>query len=548
MNILDYVLATTLWTIALWIANRLWQHFQEKNARIKHGCSAAKTLPGSRRVLGITKLRESAARIKDGSYLELCRHRFSCAGTNTFASTALGKTALDTCDPENVRTILATNFKDWALGEDRRSAFSPLLGNGIFAADGHDWRISRTVLRPSFTSRHLDRFEVFEDRFQSMLTAIHKRNGATDLSEAFGCFTLDCTTEIFFGKSYNSTETLYECDSQATATGVSDLPITHFVEAFGRCQRTMADNLVLGRLGPYLMGAKGRRMFDQDRQTVLSFVREAVNHALASREAQVYKAAKTTFLQSLLANDQTPSDVESALVNILVAGRDTTASLLSNLWFMLARRPQIYRKLRAEIQRILGSDPTSVPTADHLHGMSYLQACIHEALRLYPPVPLNSRTAVRDTVLPTGGGKSGQEPIFIPQGTRVGYNVYTMHRREDLWGQTAHQFDPERWIGDDGSMRKPGWEYLPFNAGPRVCIGQKLALLQASFITCRLAQHFRGIQAEADNMTQDPCAATVKGTGLHELTKEAPASSWQWRESLTLTCSSAAGTHVTLRS
>lgn len=91
------------------------------------------------------------------------------------------------------------------------------------------------------------------------------------------------------------------------------------------------------------------------------------------------------------------------------------------------------------------------------------------ALRMYPPVPLNVRTALKDTTLPVGGGANGLSPIFITKGTSVIYSVWAMHRRPDIWGQDASKFRPERWEGSN--LR--GWQYLPFNGGPRICLGRE---------------------------------------------------------------------------
>lgn len=93
----------------------------------------------------------------------------------------------------------------------------------------------------------------------------------------------------------------------------------------------------------------------------------------------------------------------------------------------------------------------------------------YTALRLYPVVPANSRTSINDTVLPRGGGPDGKSPIFIPKNTHVSYNTYAMHRREDIFGPDAAEFKPERW-----ETVRAGWHYLPFNGGPRICLGRKL--------------------------------------------------------------------------
>ena len=90
------------------------------------------------------------------------------------------------------------------------------------------------------------------------------------------------------------------------------------------------------------------------------------------------------------------------------------------------------------------------------------------ALRLYPVVPANSREALCDTVLPLGGGPDGKSPVLMKKGDVAIWSLYAMHRRKDFYGPDAEEFRPERW-----EHLRPGWEYLPFNGGPRICIGRK---------------------------------------------------------------------------
>lgn len=138
------------------------------------------------------------------------------------------------------------------------------------------------------------------------------------------------------------------------------------------------------------------------------------------------------------------------------------------------------------------------------------------ALRTHPVVPINARFAIKDTVLPLGGGSSGKSPLFVPKGTVVMYYPYAMHRRTDLYGPDAAEYRPERW-----ETLRHGWEYLPFNGGPRVCLGQQYALTEASFVTVRMLQEFAAIES------RDPNGGV-------------------WQESLTLTVCSANGVQVGL--
>jgi cytochrome P450 len=204
-------------------------------------------------------------------------------------------------------------------------------------------------------------------------------------------------------------------------------------------------------------------------------------------------------------------------MHILLAGRDTTASMLGWLFYLLARNPARYKKLRDIVIKEFGtySCPKEITFA-RLKACSYLQYCNNETLRLYPVVPWNTRWAYNDTVLPTGGGPDGIDPVFVPKDTRVDYSIYVIQRRKDIWGPDADEFRPERWEG-----RKVGWEFLPFNGGPRICLGQQFALTESSYVTVRLLQRFDAIEnLERDpvpkqNLTLTSCSANGVKVRMH---------------------------------
>ena len=114
----------------------------------------------------------------------------------------------------------------------------------------------------------------------------------------------------------------------------------------------------------------------------------------------------------------------------------------------------------------------------------------YSALRLYPVVPLNIRTATKNTTLPRGGGPNGDLPIFIAKGSDIQWSTYAMHRLPEIYGEDAAEFRPERW-----EDLRPGLAYIPFHAGPRTCIGQQFALTEAGYTIVRLLQEFESIES-----------------------------------------------------
>lgn len=116
-------------------------------------------------------------------------------------------------------------------------------------------------------------------------------------------------------------------------------------------------------------------------------------------------------------------------------------------------------------------------------------------------MPVNTRTALKTTILPTGGGLDGLSPVLIRKGQNVAYCIYAMHRRKDLFGEDADKFRPERWEHANMPLNKDAtnaaWGNLPFNGGPRVCLGQEFGLTEASYATVRILQSFPNIEAGA---------------------------------------------------
>jgi Cytochrome P450 len=207
------------------------------------------------------------------------------------------------------------------------------------------------------------------------------------------------------------------------------------------------------------------------------------------------------FLQELASQTTDKKRIRAEAISVLFASRDSTAALLTNVWFELSKRPDIWARLSQEIATLNGSKPTY----EELKNLKYLRAVLNESQRLYPIVPANGLIAREDTVLPLGGGEDEKSPILVKKGQFVLLPVYAIHRRKDLYGEDADTFRPERWLDtqDEKGLRM-GWAYLPFSGGPRVCPGRKLTLFTDPILPFPPVQPNSCLNCFGVHITQSP--------------------------------------------
>lgn len=358
-----------------------------------------------------------------------------------------------TRDHEIIKTVLSTRFKDYNLQEERKKALHPLMGAGIFSSDGASWAHSRALLRPQFARKQLMDLSMLETHVKRFMNVIADGK-EIELQELVLRFTMDMATDFLLGESTNSLlEEQHGYHSK----------LKGFKESIQYAQDRIATHIALGGLAILKPDPK----FQHHVHVVHKFVDELVHDALRGNSSDS-KALPYVLLRAIIEDTQDPIQIRNEILNILVAGRDTTASLIANIFFMLSTRPQLWSMLRKEVAQFQNQPPTF----DNISQCRYIRYTINESLRLYPPVPVNSRVAICDTVLPRGGGLEGKSPLFIPKGTPVVYNVFGLHRKQEVYGVDAEEFNPSRWE----SLRL-SWEFLPFNGGPRICIGREYIIL-----------------------------------------------------------------------
>lgn len=336
-------------------------------------------------------------------------------------------------------------------------------------------------MRPQFIKDRVSDLHIFEHHVQTLLPLLKGAyNGATvRVDDLFFRYTLDAATDFLFG---------FNVDSLRNAD-------VEFARFFGEVQHVQG---IIARAGPMQVLVPKEKYWNGLKH-MNAFIDRFIDEALAVPQAELEKKIESgdgyTFLHAIAGYTRNRQVLRDQIAAVLLAGRDTTAVSLSWLFYELSRHPRIVNKLRDEIANVVGLDPSNKPTYDNLKSMRYLQHTLNEVLRLYPVVPFNVRVALNDTTLPTGGGPDGTQPIGVLKNTPIGYSTFIMQRREDIYPPASEsfphylEFAPERW----DNWRPKALSYIPFNAGPRICIGQQFALTEMGYTAVRILQHFANI-------------------------------------------------------
>jgi cytochrome P450 len=338
-----------------------------------HGCQPAVAYPQSDRIIGLGMMKESQAALSKHLILETIRQRADRMGP-TYTSVMLGGYFVCSVDPENIQSVLAKNFKDWGLGQ-RKDTWGPLLGQGIFTTDGALWEHSRSIVRPNFVKSQIVGLDMFERHVQELIEVIPKDGSTVDLQPLFFNMTLDSSTEFLFGESIQSQLSFEGSEAEK------------FSKAFDFAQHEMPNRTKLGSLCRFIP----HKEFYDACKIVQDWGDRYVTKALKNlADGMVEKdenaQERYTFMREMAAQTPDPIQLRNEVLNLLLAGRDTTAGLLSNLFHVLARHPLVWQKLKAEIDTLEGQ----VPDYEQLRNMHYLKYVLNESMLPLLPAPRKS--------------------------------------------------------------------------------------------------------------------------------------------------------------
>ncbi|KAF9094317.1 hypothetical protein BGX27_001474 [Mortierella sp. AM989] len=363
-------------------------------------------------------------------------------------------------DPEMIDHVLRIKFWKYEKGEFFRSVLAPLIGEGIFGADGQ-----LVVNYFNKITAPLEDSSKTEDRA-----------AVVDLQNIFLLFTLDTFGEVAFGH----------------------FPFWKAIEWWtGRDKVIEQDTKIISEFA-YNAIRKRRREFEEQQlheseeeeekamENILDDldVKEHhmnVNDSNKNQKKKINKKAKDLmqlFMDAKVDNGEQLSDeaLKDTLLNFVLAGRDTTAQALSWMFYLILRsssRQEILDKLIFEIDSSLDNgnnnqDGTARPSYDSIKTQKYAEACFYESLRLYPSVPHNIKICTEDDVLPGG--------THVYKGELVAWGSWAMGRDTAIWGPDAQEYQPERWLH--------GEKFSPTN------LGQQFATMEAIMITSMLLRNF----------------------------------------------------------
>ncbi|KAF8996816.1 cytochrome P450 monooxygenase pc-3 [Cyathus striatus] len=455
----------------------------------------------------INTMRKFLANMKDGYPGDL-HIEWTAKYGNTYQLLLPFEKRVFTFEPDHIKALLATQFDTFEKGPMFMEQARSMLGTGVFNSDGDMWKFHRTITRPFFIRERISDFEIFGVHADDAVRQAKERLAegyAIDFQDLVSRFTLDSATQFLFGDNVRSLNAglAYPASSHKSNPPTFDThPSNRFVSAFMEGQYQIALRARKGETWPLqeLFGD----MMSPNREVVDEFVRPLMERALRKKKegALGEKEGEEGYLiDYLVQQTEDPIVLMDELVNLLVAGRDTTASLLTFSVYMMAEHPHLTQRLREEILSKVG--PTNHPTYENIRELKYVRAFLNEVLRLYPPVPINSRTSNRDTILQTKA--PGVRDFYVPALTRCTYSVFNMHRRTDLWGPDALEFDPDRFIDERLAkyLTPNPFIFCPFNAGPRICLGQQFAYQESAFFLVRLLQQFSSFSLAQDAQPED---------------------------------------------
>ncbi|KAF7804669.1 cytochrome P450 94A1-like [Senna tora] len=405
--------------------------------------------------------------------------------TSTFTlHRPLGEQQIFTANPAVVQHILKTHFPIYQKGPNVTTTVTDFLGNGIFNIDGDAWKFQRQIASHQFNTKSLRQFvehvvdTELNHRLIPILATAASQNQILDLEDILQRFAFDNICKIAFGFDPHHLSPSLEQSKFAQA----------FEEATQISSRRFAYLLpIIWKIQKLLNFGSEKRL-----REAVSEVREFAKNIVREKKRELSEKSaleSVDMLSRFLSSGHSDEDfVTDIVISFILAGKDTTSAALTWFFWLLWKNPEEEEKIVKEIR-----ETSEAPGYEEVKDMVYTHAALSESMRLYPPVPLDTKEAMEDDVLPDG--------TVVKKGSRVTYHVYAMGRSEKLWGPDWAEYKPERWlerIEGEKQWRYVGrdpFRYPVFQAGPRVCLGKEMAYMQMKRVVGGIMRRFKVVPA-----------------------------------------------------
>ena len=390
-------------------------------------------------------------------------------------------------EPELIADIVGrTHAHNYVKPADLSFRLKPIIGiHNLLVSNGLEHERARKMLNPAFHFVNLQSMvTIMTDRttkaIDTLLASVSSDSPSLDLQPQMNALTLSIIASSAFGRSFETISNAKDIVAHA---------FTEVLAAIAYRFTRMIDNMPLVSRLPFWRKA----IIDRGSRDLSQFVEQIVEDRRQGRSESL--CAGEDLLDLLLSavdsegQSFTNEEIKDQTLTFILAGHETTSNLMLWTLYILMTHPAVYQACQDEVDRVLPDQ--TVPTSELLATLPTIEAVLQETLRLYPPAPFFVRQCTKDQTI----GSATDRPLTIPVGTTVLINTYLIHRRAEYWPRPL-EFDYTRWVRDPVTGLKPKLAhpccYLPFAAGPRNCIGQNFALLEAKVMLAMLIQrcHF----------------------------------------------------------
>eukprot|EP01018_Ginkgo_biloba_P017169 Gb_14875 [translate_table: standard] len=378
--------------------------------------------------------------------------------------------------PELIQELLSNKFGHYEKTPLTRET-RQLLGHGIVSSEGEKWAGQRRLINPAFHAESLKSMvPIVVTCAQTMLDkwmgAVISGQKEIEVANEFRCLTADIIARTAFGSSYVEGKNIFDMQTEQTMLAAESVKKFNVIPGFWFLPSR--NNLRAHKLDREIQRSSRQLIFNRENNVKMgkedNYGTDLLGLMMAANKKEM-NGDKKHLIMSI-------QDIVDNCKTFFFAGHETTSLLLSWTMILLGMHTDWQERARKEV---LGFCKKDYPNAEVLSRLKLVNMIIHETLRLYPPAAVLLRQTYKQMKL---------GDLIVPAGTEVLLPVVAVHHDEDLWGKDANEFNPERFSEGVSKAARHPMAFMPFGMGPRICVGQNFALIEAKVVLAMILQRF----------------------------------------------------------